>query len=57
LENNQVALTALADGATSNIYNNVIESDYGAQSEDATINALIIKNVALTNINDLQALI
>jgi hypothetical protein len=55
-ENKQVALTALTDGSASNIYNAVIEADYGIHSNEGMINAVIIKYVPLSNINDLQAL-
>jgi hypothetical protein len=54
-ENKQVALAGRADGATFNIYINLI--DYGIHSDDNTINSLMIRNVPLTNINDLQELV
>jgi len=40
------------------IYNNVIETDFGTHSlSSSTTNALIIKNIPLTLVNDIQALI
>ena len=40
------------------IYNNVIEPDFGTHSlTSSTTNALIIKNIPLTLVNDIQALI
>ena len=41
------------------IYNNVIEPDFGTHSlsSSSTTNSLIIKNIPLTLVNDIQALI
>ncbi len=42
----------------SNIYNNIIESDYGTATVDSREDiALIIKNIPYTNINNIQALV
>ena len=40
----------------SNIYNNVIEADFGTHSLSGA-NALIIKNIPLTSINEIQAIV
>jgi len=40
----------------SNLYNNIIEADYGSHSGSGA-NALIIKNIPLTSINEIQAIV
>jgi len=41
----------------SNIYNNIFEEIAGALSSEASANALIIKNIPLTSINEIQAIV
>jgi hypothetical protein len=39
------------------IYNNIIETDFGTASFGSNTNALIIKNIPLTSINEIQAIV
>jgi hypothetical protein len=41
----------------SNIYNNIFEADLGACSPQSSASALIIKNIPLTSINEIQAIV
>jgi hypothetical protein len=41
----------------SNIYNNIFEADLGACSPQSSAAALIIKNIPLTSINEIQAIV
>jgi len=48
-----------AQRATEGIYNNIVEegSDFGTHSSGSSTNALIIKDIPLTFINDIQAIV
>ena len=54
--NKNIALAPRENAPVSNIYNNIIEPDFGTHSVLGA-NAIIIKNIPLTNINNLQALV
>jgi len=54
--NKEVALATYQNNPVSKIYNNIIESGIGAHSLEGT-NALIIKNIPLTSINEIQSIV
>jgi hypothetical protein len=54
--NKEVALATYENNPVSKIYNNIIESGIGAHSLEGT-NALIIKNIPLTSINEIQSIV
>ena len=54
--NKNIALAFRENSPVSNIYNNIIEADFVIHSVLGA-NAIIIKNIPLTNINNLQALV
>ena len=53
--NKDVPLTGLGD--ITGLYNEIIEEQYGAHSNNPSINALIVKDIPLTFINDIQSIV
>ena len=53
--NKDVPLAGLGD--ITGLYNEIIEEQYGAHSNNPSINALIVKDIPLTFINDIQSIV